>query len=964
MLSSITVHGWDLDWASVLRGISYGLGYSVVAAGIILIYRASGVINFAIGAIGVFGTSLMAVQLGHAHFPFLLALPLTAIACGMVGAIAEFAFVRRLFEAPRLVLLLATLGMAQVITLCAILLPDLEIGGPYPTMLPWSWRINESVVIEARHFSLFLTAPGLIIGLGLFLTKTRWGLMVRASASNADKSRMNGIRVRRTSTMVWALAGSFVGITSVVLAPMQDLSLATALTPSGQQSGGMEMLVRALLVCLIARMASLPLTIVGGITVGIVEQIIWNNVDPTSLQAVYLAFFLGTVFLVFTFKKRSRGSGGGDDAWKVAPKVKDLPENVKAVWWMRHLPKAGLSLVLVFLAFVPVLFNKPSQVDSWTRVTIFAIIGCSLTVLTGWGGQLSLGQFGFVALGALTTLSLTQGGQIPTPFGWGTNVHLDVAWGIAVIISIAGGALLALLVGLPALRIPGLFLAIISLAFSVFMSVYVLSRPVFLPAAGYFEAVAKPIIGPFDFNSRKSYYYLCLIALLIVLVLVSQLRRTGIGRSIVAVRTNESAAAAMTISPARMKLLAFGLSGAISAFAGAMYVTLLISFNPLSFSADDSVRAVSIAVIGGLGSIAGPVLGSLWIVGIPAVTGGSAESGLLVSGIGLLILLMYFPGGFVQLGYAIRDALAGYVSSKLPVAEGRQRSENAAVPARIDVKASKRVDDLEFWIRTTDVRVNFGGRVAVDDVSLTVRPREFVGLIGTNGAGKSTLMNAISGFVPSKGRIEVLGHDVAHLSAPGRHRLGLGRGFQAARLYDDLTVRETILVALEAHERSLFLPSLLHVAPSPGMERRKRKEADEVISYLGLGRFANQFISNLSTGTRRVTELACQLAIGPRVLLLDEPTGGLAQRETEAFGPLIKQIQKELDAAVLLIEHDMPLVMSISDRVYCLEAGGVISEGPPDLVRHDPRVIASYLGTDERTIERSNAGQAPAPVEA
>ena len=161
------------------------------------------------------------------------------------------------------------------------------------------------------------------------------------------------------------------------------------------------------------------------------------------------------------------------------------------------------------------------------------------------------------------------------------------------------------------------------------------------------------------------------------------------------------------------------------------------------------------------------------------------------------------------------------------------------------------------------------------------------------------------------------------------------------------------MVSMEARDRSLLVPSLLGVPPSPGQERRKRADVDNLMDFVGLGRYADHFISNLSTGTRRIVELASLLAVDAKVLLLDEPTGGVAQRESEAFGPLIRRIQAELGAAVVVIEHDMPLVTSISDRVYCLEAGLVISEGSPEEVRNDPLVIASYLGTDVRAIERS-----------
>jgi ABC-type branched-subunit amino acid transport system ATPase component len=254
-----------------------------------------------------------------------------------------------------------------------------------------------------------------------------------------------------------------------------------------------------------------------------------------------------------------------------------------------------------------------------------------------------------------------------------------------------------------------------------------------------------------------------------------------------------------------------------------------------------------------------------------------------------------------------------------------------------------------------DVSVRFGGRNAVDDVSIEVRAGEVVGLIGANGAGKSTLMNAVGGFVPATGEIDLLGRRIDRWSPARRASAGLGRTFQSAELFQDLTVRETIQVALEARERTNLTAALVAWPTNRGRERRKTAEADELIAFLGLGRYADAFISNLSTGTRRICEVACLLALDAQVLCLDEPTAGVAQRETEAFGPLLLRVREELGAAMLVIEHDMPLIMSISDRVYCLEAGRLIAEGSPQAVRNDPLVVASYLGTDVRAIERSNS---------
>ena len=253
-----------------------------------------------------------------------------------------------------------------------------------------------------------------------------------------------------------------------------------------------------------------------------------------------------------------------------------------------------------------------------------------------------------------------------------------------------------------------------------------------------------------------------------------------------------------------------------------------------------------------------------------------------------------------------------------------------------------------------DVRVSFGGVHALRGVSLEVRAGEIVGLIGGNGAGKTTFMDCVSGYVEATGRLHAFGDDITGLAPELRPYHGIVRSFQDARLYPGLSVIESLLVAAERHRPTPLFGSLLNLGVRR-IEQHKRELVDDVVETLGLAPYCEKRIRELSTGTRRVVDIATVVVQEPRLVLLDEPTSGLAQRETEAFGPLLQWLRERLGCAVLLIEHDIPLVTSVSDRLYAFETGSVIAEGRPADVIADERVIASYLGVDETAIRRSGA---------
>ncbi|MBM3658673.1 MAG: ATP-binding cassette domain-containing protein [Actinobacteria bacterium] len=933
----------------VFNGVIRGMVYGLVAIGIVLIFRASGVINFAQGQFGALGASVMSMLLVNYGWSFWASLPLAIIIGAALGGLTELLVVRRLFHQPRLLLFVATIGVAQVILLLQLQLPTVEENLPFPTPFDEIWSVG-SLTIRSEQLVVLVAVPLIVAFLAVLLQRTKFGLSVRTAADNPSGASLSGVRVKAVSTQVWILAGTLAAVSAVIAAPVLNQR-----TSDISNALGPDLLLRGLVAALVGGMVSFPLALVGGIAIGVVEQLVLSNTTGSPGTDTLVMFALLVVLVLF----RARNQRSDDSAWSLTPRSKAANAELLKHPLARGARYLGALILLVAGLAMPLFFSTAVDMNDLTSVLIFLMVAVSATVLTGWAGQLSLGQYAFVAIGAYLTAFYGQS------IGFFPSVALGTLWGVVV----------AIVIGIPALRVRGLYLAIITLGFSLAVSGFVLvqNEDSWLPfnLNTYFTGygtrleppvIDLPIIGRFDLATDKdAYYYLCFIALLIVIAIVSHLRRTGIGRSLIAVRDNDNNAAAYTVAPTRAKLIAFGISGGVAAFAGGLFAAQNAVMYPDYFVPAESIRVLSVAVVGGLASVMGAIIGTIVIVAIPLIFSNTPQLQLFASGVGMLILILYVPGGLISVIDSARDQLLNYVAKRTgwEPKRGRETADVTSLSTRDRSKEAATAELLP--LRTDDVRVRFGGRYAVNGVSIEVRSGEVVGLIGTNGAGKTTLMNAVSGFVKSTGTIELFGTRIDGKASYRRSRYGMGRAFQNARIFGGLTVRETIMVALEARQRSLLLPSMLSLPPSPWAERTKRKQAEEIISYLGLSRYADNLVSELSTGSRRIVELGALLALDTRLMMLDEPTAGVAQKETEAFGPLIKAIQQDLGSSILIIEHDMPMVMSISDRIYCLEAGQVIAEGGPDEVRNNPAVIASYLGTDERAIQRSGtAGDAEA----
>jgi branched-chain amino acid transport system permease protein len=656
-----------MPFAVVVIGLITGTVTSLLAIGLILIYRANRFINFAYGAMGSL-VGVLGIALYKQHgWPYFVMLPVGVVTGVAVGAIIELVAIRRFANSSRLILTVASIGLAQLLggleLLGAKALGFVSLTGGFTVPLDFHLQIGVKT-LAGDELLIMIAVPFVIAGLAWFLLRTDSGVAVRAAAENSDRALLLGIPVRRLATIVWMIAGGLSALTYLLKTPFSGVTPGVA--------NGPTVLLPGLAAAVVARMESLPVAFAAGLGLGITEQVVrWNSSGtPSLVDVAYLVVILGALLL--QRGKLSRAVEGVTSSWSSTGVVKAIPRELRHLPEVRWVKTALLVLVGVLFVAVPGRWSSSNQLLA-AFAMVWAMVAVSLVVLTGWGGHISLGQFGIVGVGAIV------GGNVLT------RAHQDVF--VCLFLAGVAGALAALLVGLPALRIRGLFLAVTTLAFAIALDSYFFNPDKFASLLDI--EIHRPLLWQrFDLESNYDMYLFCLAFLVLSILAAVGVRKARSGRVVIATRDNERAAEAAAVSTIAVKLSAFILAGFIAGVAGGLHVQIQHSLAQHTYSPIDSITVFSTAVIGGLGSLTGAVLGVLVFRYLETVTA-LGDWRLLITGTGLLVVLYALPGGFGQLLLGGRDKYLRWVADRrgilVPSLVADKRSEAGADAAADEV---------------------------------------------------------------------------------------------------------------------------------------------------------------------------------------------------------------------------------------------------------------------------------------
>ncbi|HET8619513.1 MAG TPA: ATP-binding cassette domain-containing protein, partial [Acidimicrobiales bacterium] len=752
-----------------------------------------------------------------------------------------------------------------------------------------------------------------------FLLRSEAGMAVRGMAENMDRARLLGIPVNQLSLLLWSVAGGLAALTVVLRAPSEGVPLTAAAGPT--------VLLPALAAAVVVGMRSLTGAFVAGVLLSVLDQLVLWNVDDAAPTSVVLLVVI-VVALLVQRRSANRADEAGEASWSVVGVGHGLPRAYARLSEVRT-AKAALGTVVAVAVLALPLLGTDAQVNFGTLTLAYGMVALSLVVLTGWGGVVSLGQVAVMGVGAVVTANLVAD----------RNADLFVALGLA---ALAGGAV-ALVLGLPALRVSGQFLAVTTLAFAVAMELYVLNPANFsslMPAA-----YGRPELwGALDLSDERWLYALALGLLVSCVYVVRNLRAARAGRSIAATRDNQRNAASAGINIVETRLAAFVFAGIIAGVAGGLHAIALRGIGQSTYPAAVSLLVFSMAVIGGVTSVGGTLAGVALVQWAGYLF---PRAQLLLTGVGLLAILLVIPGGLAQAFERWRDRFVKRIAvrhglGEVDHVETIEQTAEPGLPTAIHRDAagaglmvgSVRRERLGLHLLEADgLEAAYGSLQVLFGVDMEVERNEMLALLGTNGAGKSTVLKTIAGLLPpSRGRIVFDGRDIAGLPAEAIARLGLSLMPGGKGVFPTLTVGENLRLAcwMLRHDQ----------AAAEAMRR------DVVAMFPILGQRVDQLAGDLSGGEQQQLSLAMAFVTRPKLLCIDELSLGLAPTVVDRLIEKVRQIHAA-GTTVVVVEQSVNVALLLCHRALFLEKGQVRFRGPTAGLLERPDILrAVFIGGD------------------
>ncbi len=890
----------------IVAGLTTGAIYGLAGVGLVLTYKTSGVFNFAHGGIATASAYLFYELQVQRGMPWALAAAITILTAGLVLGVTFEALARAIQGRSLAYRVASTVGALLAIEATVHLIYGITEPRQVPQFLGDGSVTIFDTIVQTSQIITFVFAIVATAALSLFLRHSRSGLAMRAVVDDPDLLASAGTDPVRTRRLSWILGVTFASASGVLFSPLLPLD-PVQLT---------FLVVAAFGAAALGAFSSLNTTFAGGLVIGVLASLATKWFPDGVLAGVSPALpflVLFAVLLVFP-KRRLVGEGF------------TLPS--RRVAWTAPLrfQAANAAVLVAVLCFVPTFAGV--RLTAWTTALALSIVFMSLWLLVRTSGQVSLCHVAFTAIGVCGFSHLTDQG---------------IPWLPALIMCGLIAIPIACVLAIPAIRLSGLYLALATFGFGVLLQVMFYTQDYMFGSNGVGLTMPRPDLGFVNISGDEGFFYVVLIAAVLSAAFVIAVAEGRLGRLLRGLASSPLALQTNGVDTNVVRVLVFCASGFLAAIGGA-----------LAGVAQTTVSAEAYP----------PLLSLTYFVLIIIVGGGAAWGGVLAAA-GLILLPAYVDGedvavwlqllfGLAALAVALvpdeRRQVPPHLRAAITRLSGKRKAHRtrATVPTREMARpGSLKVDGLG---------VRFGGLVAVDGVDIVAPTGRITGLIGPNGAGKTTTFNACSGLIrPSAGDVQFDDRSVSRTSIAARARHGLGRTFQKMELFDALSVRDNVAIGAEGAYAGAN--PLRHLAATPRQSAAVDAAVDEALRLCELESMADRAAADLSTGQRRLVELARCLAGPYRVLLLDEPSSGLDAEETAKFGALLKRVVQERGVGVLLVEHDMSLVLDACEHIYVLDFGKLVFDGTPSAVTESSIVRAAYLGDAEvqREVETSGA---------